>query len=33
MLTADVFPDITLKLEGQYPDMIPELERGADETD
>jgi integrase/recombinase XerD len=32
-LTADVFPDITLKLEGQYPEMIPELDSGADETD
>lgn len=32
-LTADVFPDITLKLEGKYPDMIPGLESGAYETD
>lgn len=32
-LTADVFPDITLKLEGQYPEMIPGLESGAYETD
>jgi integrase len=32
-LTADVFPDITLKLEGEYPDMIPGWEGDADETD
>ena len=32
-LTADVFPDITLKLESQYPDMIPELEGDYCETD
>ena len=32
-LTADVFPDITLKLENSYPEIIPELEGGADETD
>jgi len=31
-LTADVFPDITLKLETLYPEIIPELEGGADET-
>jgi integrase/recombinase XerD len=31
-LTADVFPDLTLKLEGQYPEMIPTLEN-ADEAD
>lgn len=32
-LTADVFPDITLKLETRYPAIIPELEGGAaDET-
>jgi len=31
-LTADVFPNITLKLETLYPDIIPELEGGADET-
>lgn len=31
-LTADVFPDITIKLEGCYPDIIPRLEGGADET-
>jgi integrase/recombinase XerD len=31
-LTADVFPDITLKLETRYPSMIPELEGGTDET-
>lgn len=32
-LTADVFPDITLKLEGRYPDMIPELGGDYCETD
>lgn len=32
-LTADVFPNITLKLETLYPDLIPELEGGAHETD
>lgn len=32
-LTADVFPDLTLKLEGRYPDMIPTLESAADEAD
>jgi len=32
-LTADVFPAITLKLESMYPDLIPELEGGAHETD
>lgn len=31
-LTADVFPDITLKLETRYPEMIPQLEGDADET-
>lgn len=31
-LTADVFLDLTLKLEGRYPDIIPTLERAADET-
>ena len=31
-LTADVFPDITLKLETRYPGMIPELEGDIDET-
>jgi len=31
-LTADVFPDITLKLETLYPEIIPELEGGAYET-
>ena len=31
-LTADVFPDITLKLETWYPEIIPELEGDADET-
>ena len=32
-LTADVFPQITLKLETKYPNLIPELEGGIDETD
>jgi len=32
-LTADVFPQITLKLEAKYPDLIPVLEGGIDETD
>ncbi len=32
-LTADVFPDISIKLEGCYPGIIPKLEGGADETD
>jgi len=31
-LTADVFPEITLKLETCYPEIIPELEGHADET-
>ena len=31
-LTADVFPDIILKLETRYPGIIPELEGGAYET-
>jgi integrase/recombinase XerD len=31
-MTADVFPNITLKLETLYPEIIPELEGGADET-
>lgn len=32
-LTADVFPELTLKLETCYPEIIPELEGHADETD
>ncbi len=32
-LTADVFPDITLKLEGRYPEIIPELDGDFCETD
>lgn len=32
-MTADVFPDIIIRLEGKYPDLIPGLEGGADETD
>jgi len=31
-LTADVFPDITLKLETRYPKIIPQLEGGDNET-
>jgi integrase/recombinase XerD len=31
-LTADVFPEITLKLETLYPDLIPELAGGIYET-
>jgi len=31
-LTADVFPDITIKLESLYPELIPTLEGGTDET-
>lgn len=31
-MTADVFPDITMKLETQYPTLIPSLEGGAYET-
>lgn len=31
-LTADVFPDITLKLEGLYSEIIPKLEGDLDET-
>jgi integrase/recombinase XerD len=31
-LTADVFPDITLKLETRYPEMIPVLDGGTDEA-
>ena len=29
-LTADVFPDITIKLKGYYPDIIPSLGGAAD---
>jgi integrase len=32
-MTADVFPDITIRLEGKYPDLIPGLEGDADEAD
>jgi len=32
-LTADVYPEITLKLEKKYPGLIPGLEGGPDETD
>lgn len=31
-LTADVFPDFTIKLEKLFPEIIPELEGGAYET-
>lgn len=31
-MTADVFPDITLKLETRYPGIIPELEGEANEA-
>jgi integrase/recombinase XerD len=31
-LTADIFPDISIKLEGCYPDIIPRLEGDEDET-
>lgn len=31
-LTADVFPDLTLRLEKRYPGLIPELEGDTDET-
>lgn len=31
-LTADVFPEITLKLETRYPEIIPELKGHSDET-
>jgi integrase len=32
-MTADVFPDISIKLEGAYPDLIPSLEVDTDEAD
>lgn len=31
-MTADVFPDISIRLQGCYPDIIPNLEGDADET-
>ena len=31
-MTADVFPDITIKLEGEFPNIIPILEGDFDET-
>ena len=31
-LTADIFPDITLKIETKYPEIIPKLDGGEDET-
>lgn len=32
-LTADIYPDITIRMEGKYPDIISGLEGDADETD
>lgn len=32
-LIADIYPDITIRMEGKYPDIIPGLEGDADETD
>lgn len=32
-LTADVFPDITIKLETMYPDLIPQLSGGVYDSD
>lgn len=32
-LTADVFPNISIKLEGCYPDIIPQFGGGLDEAD
>lgn len=32
-MTADVFPDITIRLEGKYPDLIPKLEGDIYEAD
>lgn len=31
-MTADVYPDISIKLEGCYPEIIPKLNGDADET-
>jgi len=31
-MTGDVFPDISIKLEGCYPNIIPKLEGDVDET-
>ena len=31
-LTADVYPNISLKLEGVYSDIIPRIEGDTDET-
>ena len=31
-MTADVFPDITLKMEAFYPEIIPTLQGDNDET-
>jgi integrase/recombinase XerD len=31
-MTADVFPDITLKMETKYPGVIPCLKGDSDET-
>lgn len=32
-LTADIYPDISIRLEGSYPDIIPSVESGSYETD
>lgn len=32
-LTADVYPDISIRLEGSYPDIIPSVEVGSYEAD
>ena len=32
-MTADVFPEITLKLEQRFPDLVPDVGGFADETD
>jgi integrase len=32
-LTADVYPDISIRLEGSYPDIIPSVEGGSYEAD
>ncbi len=32
-LIADIYPDISIRLEGSYPDIIPSVEEGEYETD
>jgi len=32
-MTADVFPEITLKMEQRFPDLVPDVGGFADETD